>query len=90
VSEVGTNSSAERGRAREHALESATWNTFLDKPSAEVLLEAIDFLGGTPNPHSLCRHLTLNVAAETRAVGALIAVLEPDGSAAHRWVVRHG
>ncbi len=80
MSEVGTNSSAERGRAREHALESATWNTFLDKPSAEVLLEAIDFLGGTPNPHSLCRHLTLNVAAETRAVGALIAVLEPDGT----------
>ena len=80
MSEVGTTSSTGRGRAREHALESATWNFFLDKPSAEVLLEAIEFLGGTPNPHSLCRHLTLNVAAETRPVGALIAVLEPDGT----------
>jgi DNA-binding CsgD family transcriptional regulator len=80
MSEVGTNSSAGQGRANEPSLESATWKAFLDRPSAEVLLEAIEFLGGTPNPHSLCRHLTLNVAAETRPVGALIAVLEADGT----------
>ena len=80
MSEVGTNSSNGRGRSTERALESATWNTFLDKPNAEVLLEAIEFLGGTPNPHSLCRHLTLNVAAKARPIGALIAVLEPDGT----------
>jgi hypothetical protein len=45
-----------------------------------VLLDAIEFLGGTPNPQSLCRHLTLNVAAEARPIGALICVLETSGS----------
>jgi DNA-binding CsgD family transcriptional regulator len=65
---------------RDFALERSTWNAYLDKPSAEVLLEAIDFLGGTPNPHSLCRHLTLNVAADARPIGALISVLEPNGA----------
>jgi len=80
VNAVGTTSHDGRGRSGERNLESATWNTFLSKPSAEVLLESIEFLGGTPSPHSLCRHLTLNVAAETRAVGALIAVLERDGT----------
>ena len=64
----------------ERVLESTTWNAFLDKPSADVLLDAIEFLGGTPNPQSLCRHLTLNVAAESRPIGALISVLETSGS----------
>lgn len=75
-------SSADIGSAKqlENASESATWNSFLDTPSAEVLLDAIDFLGGTPNPHSLCRHLTLDVAAKTRPIGALITVLETSGA----------
>ena len=64
----------------ERVLESTTWNAFLDKPRADVLLDAIEFLGGTPNPQSLCRHLTLNVAAESRPIGALISVLETSGS----------
>jgi DNA-binding CsgD family transcriptional regulator len=75
-----TNASDPEESTRDLSGESSTWNAFLDKPSAEVLLEAIEFLGGTPNPHSLCRHLTLNVAADARPIGALISVLEPNGA----------
>ncbi len=80
MSDFRTHSSDRQDQARDQALESVTWNAFLHKPSAEVLLEVIEFLGGTPNPHSLCRHLTLNVAAETRPIGALITVLESNGT----------
>lgn len=80
MNEFRTSSPHDEQHARDKALESATWNAFLDKPSAEAMLEAIDFLGGTPNPHSLCRHLTLSVAAEARPTGALIAVLETSGA----------
>lgn len=80
VSAVRTNSGDNRESSRERVLESATWNAFLDKPSAVALLDAIEFLGGTPNPQSLCRHLTLNVAAEARPMAALISVLEINGA----------
>jgi len=79
VSALRANENDGNEHSRDRALESATWNAFLDKPSAEVLLEAIEFLGGTPNPHSLCRHLTLNVAAQARPIGALLCVLESSG-----------
>jgi len=80
MNELHANIGNDRRQLRDTALESATWNAFLDKPSAEVLLDVIEFLGGTPNPHSLCRHLTLSVAAEARPTGALIAVLETSGA----------
>lgn len=80
MSAFRTDSRHDGEQLRERALESAAWNAFLDKPNAEVLLDAIEFLGGTPNPHSLCRHLTLNVAAEVRPTGAMISVLETNGT----------
>ena len=79
MSVVRANVNDDNEHARNRVPETATWNAFLDKPSAEVLLDAIEFLGGTPNPHSLCRHLTLNVAAEARPIGALLSVLESSG-----------
>lgn len=80
MSAIRTDSRHDGELPRARALESATWNAFLDEPSAQVLLDAIEFLGGTPNPHSLCRHLTLNVAADARPTGALISVLETNGT----------
>jgi DNA-binding NarL/FixJ family response regulator len=80
MNDLRTNIEHDEFQSRDKAMENAAWNAFLDKPSAEVLLDAIEFLGGTPNPHSLCRHLTLSVAAEARPTGALIAVLETSGA----------